>query len=684
MTAQKPIAKTQALWRGENFATITSAGIIIFMSLIVIAGWATGNIRLISVIPHYPAMVFNTALGFFFCGLGLLFFKFEKNAAPVLCGWAAFSIGFLSLMEYALGMDFKIDELFFSDFVKSNISHPGRMSISTALCFILTGSTLFLLPPARRFLMLGITLEIFCLINILVSTTSFLDHFGILDDRYSWFIWQSMAIHTSLGFIILNIALLQQIWKPRRSKISPFHITVPLFLLTSALAFDAHTPTGVASSILYMPFVLCAFWHKNMLSPFIFAMVSTILTILGVFASIRVDTTFSDALINRSVAIMGLWTIAALIYIIKIRERSLYETAEKLKAIVDSTVDGIITIDDKGKIESFNKACSTIFGYENTEVIGKNIKVLMPEPYHSEHDTYLENYNTTGEKKIIGIGREVKGKRKNGEIFPLDLSVSEVNVHGYKIYSGIVRDISDRKKSEEEIIRSNEELERFAYIASHDLQEPLRMVANFTGLLEEEYKDQFDEQAAQYMRFIIDAAHRMQDLVGDLLEYSRVGNENSGLTDVDCTSQTELVLSNLKETINEARAIVKLGKLPVIQVKPVRFSQLMQNLIGNALKYRTPDNTPEIKISAEDRGNEWLFSVSDNGIGMQEEYLEQIFIIFKRLHGKKEYQGTGIGLAVCKKIVESFDGKIWAESKIGEGSTFYFTFPKKISERKAA
>ncbi|MCB1531254.1 MAG: PAS domain S-box protein [Alphaproteobacteria bacterium] len=355
------------------------------------------------------------------------------------------------------------------------------------------------------------------------------------------------------------------------------------------------------------------------------------------------------------------------------------EIAEKLKAVLNNTVDGIITINDRGKIETYNKACCTIFGYEPSEVVGQNVKMLMPEPYQSEHDGYLKNYNKTGRKQIIGVGREVQGRRKDGTVFPLDLSVSEVNVDGRKIYSGIVRDITLRKQAEDEIMRSNAELERFAYIASHDLQEPLRMVANFTGLLEEEYKDEMDEQALQYMNFIIDATERMQELVNDILEYSRVGNKEGGSVEVNCIEHAQLVISHLHNVIEETRANITIDNLPTIYANPVRFTQLLQNLIGNAIKYRKKDVAPIICVKAEDHGDEWLFSVTDNGIGMKEEYLEQIFVLFKRLHGKSEYKGTGIGLAICRRIVESLDGQIWAESKLGEGSTFYFTVPKSIS-----
>lgn len=360
------------------------------------------------------------------------------------------------------------------------------------------------------------------------------------------------------------------------------------------------------------------------------------------------------------------------------------KTLARLDAILNNTVDGLVTINGHGVIESFNKGCEKIFGYQAKEVIGQNVKILMPEPYHSEHDSYLKNYHSTGHKKIIGIGREVQGRRKDGTVMSIDLAVSEVKVDGERLYSGILRDITERKKAEEEIMRSNEELERFAYIASHDLQEPLRMIANFTGLLEEEYKDRMDKQAVEYMEFIIDAAQRMQAMINDLLEYSRAGNQDVEFSDIDSNTQVKSVLDNLSNRINETGAKITYDHLPTIYVNPVRFARLMQNLIGNALKYRNADIPPEIHIGAENKGHEWLFSVTDNGIGMKEEYLQQIFIIFKRLHGKKDYPGTGIGLAVCKKIVENFGGQIWATSQPGKGSTFYFTIPKEDVTRKEA
>ena len=365
-------------------------------------------------------------------------------------------------------------------------------------------------------------------------------------------------------------------------------------------------------------------------------------------------------------------------------EESLADYSARLEAVMNTVIDGIITIDHSGIIQGFNPSAVRIFGYTPEEVIGQNVKMLMPNPYHAEHDGYIRNYLNSGNGKVIGIGREVAARRKDGTVFPMELGINEMSISGSRMFVGTIRDISDRKRAEEELLRSNEELERFAYIASHDLQEPLRMIANFTSLLEAEHGSSLDPQASEYMNFIVDAARRMQELVSDLLEYSRLGYEDAGYTELDTRAQTELALTNLEEGIQGTHAIITIDDLPVIRANPVRFLRLMQNLMGNGIKYRKKDQRPEILVSAKDTGDEWVFSVSDNGIGIKEQYLNQIFVIFKRLHNRQEYKGTGIGLTICKKIVESMGGKIWAESEPDKGSTFHFTIPKEKAEKRAA
>ncbi len=246
---------------------------------------------------------------------------------------------------------------------------------------------------------------------------------------------------------------------------------------------------------------------------------------------------------------------------------------------------------------------------------------------------------------------------------------------------GMVHDITERKQYEQQLKRSNENLEQFAYVASHDLQEPLRVMASYSQLLERRYKEKLGQDANDFIGFIVDAAGRMQTLITDLLTYSRAGRQNLTLSRVDCNEVMRKVTSSLSKVIETDNAVITWDELPVLSGAEVSFTQLFQNLVGNAIKFKGP-KPPEIKIAARQVNNQWLFSFSDNGIGIESQYQERIFQIFQRLHSRNEYAGTGIGLSICKKIVENWGGRIWVESRPGEGSVFYFTVPieRRISD----
>jgi light-regulated signal transduction histidine kinase (bacteriophytochrome) len=236
--------------------------------------------------------------------------------------------------------------------------------------------------------------------------------------------------------------------------------------------------------------------------------------------------------------------------------------------------------------------------------------------------------------------------------------------------------LAEREKLIKKLVESNGELERFAYVASHDMQEPLRMISNFGRLISEEYGNQLDKEGNEYVHLVTESAVRMQQIVEDLLEYARIDNEGMRLVTIDGTKEVKHVLESLSSIINELGACATYDPLPKLKGNSVQFMRLLQNLVGNALKYHAEGTAPQIHIGAEEQGEHWCFSIRDNGIGIPKEYATQIFEPFKRLHSWSEYQGTGIGLAICKKIVENHGGRIWAASEIGKGSTFYFTWPK--------
>ncbi len=245
------------------------------------------------------------------------------------------------------------------------------------------------------------------------------------------------------------------------------------------------------------------------------------------------------------------------------------------------------------------------------------------------------------------------------------------------------REVAERAAAEhalqdktDALARSNDELEQFAYVASHDLQEPLRMVSSYVQLFEKRYADQVDAQSQKYINYAVEGAKRMQSLIGGLLEYSRVGRVDEPFATVDTSAALDQALLNLRSTLDESRAAVTRGPLPTVNGNAGRLAQVFQNLIGNAIKFRRPAVAPAVHVSATPHRKEWLFAVRDNGIGIDPQYMDRIFVIFQRLHTRAEYPGTGIGLSICKKVVERHGGRIWVESQPGAGATFQFTLPR--------
>jgi light-regulated signal transduction histidine kinase (bacteriophytochrome) len=276
-----------------------------------------------------------------------------------------------------------------------------------------------------------------------------------------------------------------------------------------------------------------------------------------------------------------------------------------------------------------------------------------------------------------GSTRELVGLSSDARELPVEMRVRTFVDEPDTLMIATFVDISERKVLEErtrELGRSNAELEHFAHVISHDLQEPVRMVASYTRLLAEDYRAQLDENAQLYIHFAQSGAEHMQCLIRDLLAYSRVGTRRRSLAAVSVTECLTLATSSLRMAIDEASAVVSSDPLPEVNGDRTQVTELLQNLIGNALKFRR-DVPPEIHVSAERVGRMWQFSVRDNGIGIQPAYVEEVFQVFRRLHGRNDYPGTGIGLAICRRIVEQFGGRIWVESESGKGSTFHFTLP---------
>jgi len=378
----------------------------------------------------------------------------------------------------------------------------------------------------------------------------------------------------------------------------------------------------------------------------------------------------------------GLMLVMATIHDISSRKRSeeaLLESEARMRAIVDTAVDAIITIDEKGLIERVNPRAEALFGYIGAELTGHNISMLMPAPYRDLHDGYLEHYRQTGEKRIIGIGREVVGLRKDGTTFPMDLSVAEMHFGERRMFTGIVRDITERKQAEEkharllqEISSANEELTNFAYVVSHDLKAPLRAISSLADWLSTDYADKFDDEGRAHMELLIGRVHRMSALIDGILRYSRVGRVKETPVLVDLNVLVREVIDLLAPPENVEVTIDAV--LPTVLAERTRIQQVFQNLVSNAIKY-IDKPVGKIRINCVVRGAYWEFSVSDNGPGIAQRHFERIFLLFQTLAPRDKVESTGVGLALVKKILEMYGGEVWIESAIGEGSTFYFTLP---------
>lgn len=352
-----------------------------------------------------------------------------------------------------------------------------------------------------------------------------------------------------------------------------------------------------------------------------------------------------------------------------------------LRAVLDNMVDGVATIDEKGVILSWNQACCRIFGYEHADVVGRNISMMMSDHDRNRHDEYISSYLRTGHAKIIGIGREVSGRRKDGTIFPMDLSIGEINEGIHRTFVGIIRDITERKIAEEKLRKSHEAMDDFVYIVSHDLKEPLRGIYSYARFLEEDYGEKLDSSGQNQLKTLGNLAKRMEGLIDSLLSYSRIGRADLAFHKTDMNEVVKNTLELMEPMLGQPDVTVQISSpLPTIMCDGVYVSEVFRNLITNGLKYnRSQQKKIEIGSLYDYKacpGN-LVFYVTDNGIGIEKKHHKDVFRMFKRLHGKEEYGGgTGSGLTIVKKIVERHNGKVWVESDGHAGTTFYFTIPQ--------
>jgi len=362
-------------------------------------------------------------------------------------------------------------------------------------------------------------------------------------------------------------------------------------------------------------------------------------------------------------------------------QRLVAESEEKKSAVLRSTLDSIITMDREGCVTEFNPAAERTFGYMREEAVGRLLAdLIVPERFRDAHRTGLARYVATGEAQVIGQRLELPALRKDGSEFLSELTITRSDFEGEPMFTGVLRDITSRKQQEVEreklikaLARSNQELDQFAYVASHDLKAPLRGIANLSQWIEEDLGDTLGDENRKQMELLRGRVHRMEALIDGILQYSRAGRVKAKPEDIDTGSLVNEVIELIAPP--DPVEISVADGMPNVLAEKIPLQQVFMNLLGNAIKHTATDN-PRIAVDWSDAGPFYEFTVRDNGQGIAPQYHERIFGIFQTLEARDKVEGTGIGLSVVQKIVDSKGGKVWVESETGKGATFRFLWPK--------
>ena len=371
-------------------------------------------------------------------------------------------------------------------------------------------------------------------------------------------------------------------------------------------------------------------------------------------------------------------------------EQLIRESKKHLRRVIDTATEAYVSIDSNSVITDWNQQAEATFGWTRAQVIGRSlVDLVIPQRYRERHLQGLKRFLEDGKGSVLKKRMELTALHRDGREFPIEMAVSALRTKRGFVFNAFLHDISERKRTEElsrikaglerqtaELKRSNRELAQFAHVASHDLSEPLRTVTRYVQLLDNRYRGQLDEDADEFIGYAVEGATRMQALVNALNTYSTLGSAEYSPVETDSGIIVRSVLDSLRASIDQARATVTVdAPMPTLLCDPVQLAEVFQNLVSNALKFVPEGREPEIRISAARQDDGWCFSVADNGIGIKPEHQSRIFEMFRRLHKKGTYEGTGIGLTISHKVVARHGGRIWVEEAPGGGSIFRFTIP---------
>ncbi len=645
MSLTKKIKYRYIAFGAGNFAVI--------VGLLVIFGWYTGNWQLKSVVSGYTSMKFNTALCIIFLGSSLIlnsvhFFR-KLYVISFVCTVLTLMISLYTLLEMLYVSNLSLDNLFVLDHdMLQPGAPPGRLAAITATSTLVTSLAFLFIP----------------LYNIRLQ-------------KIGQYLLHSVSVVTFIVILgyLFNVEPLYS-----------FNVTTPMALHT---AICLHLISGGASLINYklgIPGLFTGEQIGNVLARNLFFKITIVMIVIS-YLDIYVEkyeilnSGVGSAIFSVAVMIMSfifIWETSKNLNNLQ-QKKDLIN--DRLNLIFEALPNALVMGNSEGKIILVNRETEKMFGYKREELLGKELEILLPQRLHAAHPGKMKSFFVNPFSRNFGSNANLYARRKNGEEFPIEIGLTPLKTEDGLVGLASVVDITDRKTSEKiiqeqlrELKIKNQEMEQFNYIASHDLQEPLRTVANYITLLEEDYPNEIEGEISEHLSAMKHATTRMSRLIKNLLDYGLLGrNKSLNLTDVNHTlNDVKADLNSLVKKTNSV--IITATSLPTIFVYETELRQLLQNLINNAIKFRKKDTAPVIYIGHDLKDNVYEFYVKDNGIGIEEKHALTIFNIFQRLNREEEYEGYGVGLANCKKIVEMHGGKIWVESN-GDGSTFKFTIP---------
>ena len=637
-----------------------SAALTLFSAFFIFGGWIFDIPVLRNILPGFTAMKANTSVGFILLGLSLWFLQSRKpddtpRFIEWVCAFLVFFLGLFVFSEYLFGWNSGIDQFFSKNLsVRGNL-HPGRPSFITTANFLMLGAALLIFDHRRTFKWA----QAFTLIAASLSLLAFVGYLYAVPAFYGGSVTHTrVSVYSTILFILFSLGLLCA--RPDRGVMAVL------------------TDSGAGGIMIRRLLPLAVFF------PILLGGLRLIGQHAGLYGTELGTALFVFSLLIVFVSLI-FWNTLTLEKIDEKRKRmeeALQIREHHTQLILETANDAFVQINTEGRITEWNRQAEVVFGWSRQESINQLLsQMIIPPQYRQAHLNGLKHFLATGEGPVLNKRIEITALRRNGQEFPIELTISAVKKeNGDHTFNAFVNDISERKRALEkqvnllgELELVNRELNDFAYVVSHDLKAPLRGITSLASWLSTDYTGKIGRQGQEHLHLLIGRAQRMHNLIDGILRYSRVGRVSEEKNVIDLNALVSEVTNSMEVPANIEVRIE--SPLPVLTGERIQLEQVFQNLLSNAVRYI---DKPKglVRVNCAEENGYWKFRITDNGPGIEEKYFERIFKIFQTLLPRDESESTGIGLAIVKKIVERLGGKVGVESKVGEGSTFFFTLPK--------